>query len=81
MRAVRHARLAAVRDSFEPLPIDETIANHYGEILALARSERRSSKATDLLIIAAASATGRTLLTLDDSQASLARLAGLPVNQ
>jgi predicted nucleic acid-binding protein len=81
VRAVRQARLAAVRNAFEPLAIDESIANHYGEILALARSERRSSKATDLLIIATASATGRTLLTLDDSQASLARLAGLPVKQ
>jgi toxin FitB len=80
VRARRQARLAAVRESFEPLPIDEAIAHHYGELLAFARSERRSTKATDLLIVATASATGRTLLTRDDTQASLASAAGVAVN-
>jgi toxin FitB len=79
VRALRQARLAAIREAFEPLPIDETIADHYGELLALARSHGRSTKATDLLIIATASATGRTLVTLDDAQASLARIAGVAV--
>ena len=79
-RALRQARLAAVREAFEPLPVDETVARHYGELLAIARTERRSSKATDLLIIATASASGRTLITLDDAQASLAHLAGVAVN-
>ncbi len=41
------------------------------------RAERRSIPATDLLIIATASATGRTLVTLDDVQASLARIGGV----
>lgn len=80
IRTARQARLAAIRALFEPLPIDESTADHYGELLALARSQRRSSKATDLLIIATAAATGRTLLTLDDAQASLAGLAGVAVN-
>lgn len=80
VRARRQARLAAVKDIFEPVPIDETIATHYGELLAIARSQRRSTKATDLLIIATAAASGRTLLTRDDAQASLAMLAGVPVN-
>lgn len=80
IRAQRQARLAAVTDAFEPLGIDETIAYHYGDLLALARPERRSSGATDLFIVATASATGRTLLTLDEAQASLARLAGVAVN-
>jgi toxin FitB len=77
--AVRQARLAAVRETFEPLPVDEPVAEHYGEILAAARAQKRTSKATDLLIIATAAATGRALLTLDDAQAGLARLARLPV--
>lgn len=81
IRALRQARLAAVQDAFEPLPVDETIAYHYGDLLAIARSQRRTTRATDLLIIATASATGRTLLTLDDAQASLARVAGLAVDR
>lgn len=80
VRAARRARVAAVRETFEPLPVDETVADHYGELLAVARSRRRSTKATDLLIIATAAATGRTLVTLDEAQASLARLVGIAVN-
>jgi toxin FitB len=78
-RALRQARLAAVRASFVPLPVDEPIAESYGELLSIARAARRASKATDLLIIATAWATGRTLVTLDDAQAALARLAGVAV--
>lgn len=77
--AARQARLAAVRQIFEPLGIDEMVAHEYGELLATARKRKRTSKATDLLIIATAAATGRALLTLDDAQAGLARLAGVPV--
>lgn len=77
--AVRQARLAAVRATFEPLVVDESVAEHYGEILAAARSAKRTSKATDLLIIATAAATGRALHTLDDAQGGLARLAGVAV--
>jgi predicted nucleic acid-binding protein len=77
-RAARQARLAAVRTAFEPLVVDEAVAEHYGEVLAKARSERRTSKATDLLIIATAAATGRVLHTLDAAQAQLARAAGIP---
>jgi predicted nucleic acid-binding protein len=78
-RAVRQARLAAVREAFDPLLVDEPVAEHYGELLALARSERRRTKATDLLIVATALATGRTLVTFDEAQASLARLGGVAV--
>jgi toxin FitB len=77
-RALRQARLVAIRSAFVPVPVDEPIAESYGELLSIARVERRASKATDLLIIATARATGRTLVTLDDAQASLARLAGVP---
>ena len=75
----RRARLIAVKASFAPLPVDEPVAEQYGNILAVARSERRAVKATDLLIIATAAAHSRTLHTLDERQASLARLAGIPV--
>jgi hypothetical protein len=74
-RALRQARLSAVRSAFDPIPVDEAVAEHYGEILASARSNKRASKATDLLIIATAAATGRVLRTFDHAQAQLARLA------
>jgi len=70
-RAARQARLAAVRRVFRPLPIDETVAEAYGDVLAMARSQKRTSKATDLLIIATARSTGRILRTLDHAQAQL----------
>jgi predicted nucleic acid-binding protein len=43
----------------------------------VARSQRRAVKATDLLIIATAAATGRELYTLDTAQARLAEQAGI----
>ena len=76
-RELRLARLRAVRSAFAPLPVDEEIAEAYGGLLALARTERRTAKATDLLIAATAAATGRTLHTLDRGQAGLARAAGI----
>jgi predicted nucleic acid-binding protein len=78
-RAARQTRFNAVRDAFEPIPVDEVVAEHYGDILAAARSAGRSSKATDLLIIATAAATGRVLVTLDKRQAALALVAGVPL--
>jgi len=79
VRAVRRTRLNAVREVFEPIPVDEAVAEHYGEILAAARDAGRSSKATDLLIIATAAATGRVLHTRDKRQATLAQAAGVPL--
>ena len=79
-RAGRHARLQAVRDAFAPLDVDEVVAEWYGKILAMARSEGRTAKATDLLIIATAAAHERKLYTRDESQAGLARAAGVSVD-
>jgi toxin FitB len=73
----RGRRLAAVRAVFAPLPVDESVAERYGDLLAVSRSQRRAAKATDLLIIATAAATARRLYTLDDGQARLADLAGV----
>jgi hypothetical protein len=39
----RQARLAALRDAFEPIPVDEVIVDHYGELLARARTQRPST--------------------------------------
>jgi predicted nucleic acid-binding protein len=56
--------------------VDEAVARRYGEVLAMARREGRTAKASDLLIIATARATGRRLVTRDERQARLARAAG-----
>jgi len=77
IRDGRHRRLRAVRAAFAALDVDETVAEHYGDVLAAARSHRRAAKATDLLIIATAAAHGRTLYTFDAAQAGLAGAAGI----
>jgi toxin FitB len=79
VRAARQRRLVAVRDAFEPIPVDEAVAEHYGDVLASARSAGRTTKATDLLIIATAVAGGRVLHTRDARQAALAQAVGIPV--
>lgn len=73
----RRRRLAAIRAAFTPLVVDEAVAERYGEVLAVARAEGRTVKATDLLIIATAAAADRTLHTLDRAQAGLAQAAGV----
>lgn len=76
-RSVRAARLADVRSAFAALVVDAAVADQYGAALAHARGAGRIVKATDLLIIATAAATGRELVTLDTAQAALARELGL----
>jgi predicted nucleic acid-binding protein len=76
-RAARQARLAAVQATFDPLPVDAQVAEGYGDVLATARRAGRAAKATDVLIIATAAVTGRTLYTRDARQAKLAELAGV----
>lgn len=78
-RELRRRRLDAVRAAFAPLPVDEPVAERYGELLAFARSQRRAEKATDLLILATAAGAERTLYTLDSRQAELARAARIAV--
>lgn len=79
LRQVREARLSAVRAAFAPLPVDADVALRYGEILALARMQRRTARASDLLILATAAAHGRTLTTRDERQARLGEAADVPV--
>lgn len=78
-RRQRQGRLDAVRRAFSPLPIDEPIAERYGAVLALARRSGRGAKATDLLIVATAASTSRSLVTLDQAQARLATDAGVSI--
>lgn len=79
VRAARRGRLDAVLRAFLALPVDETVAERYGAVLALARRQRRTVKATDLLIVATAAAEDRTLFTLDVAQARLAGAARVGV--
>ncbi len=79
VRRLRSARLDAVSSAFLALPVDAGVADEYGRVLALARRERRTVKATDLLIIATAMAEGRGLHTRDSAQAALALAAGVEV--
>jgi toxin FitB len=79
VRAARARRLLSVRAAFAALPVDEEVAERYGEALAAARDLGRIAKATDLIVIATAAASGRTLYTLDQAQAGLARELCIPV--
>ncbi|HEX7299933.1 MAG TPA: PIN domain-containing protein [Solirubrobacteraceae bacterium] len=79
VRAARARRLRSVRAAFAALPLDEEIAERYGEVLAAARDLGRTVKATDLIVIATAATTGRVLYTLDNAQAGLARELRVPV--
>lgn len=79
-RQLRRHRLEDVRRLFVPLPIDEDVAESYGEVLAFARNSGRIVKATDLFIIATAAAFRRALFTLDHAQGALASEFGLTVS-
>lgn len=78
-RALRQSRLVSIRAAFTPIPVDELVAEQYGRVLALARRQNRAEKAADVLIVATAAATSRSLVTLDLRQAALARAAGVAV--
>lgn len=73
----RRRRMQEVRAAYLPLPVDERVAESYGDVLALARAQGRVARATDLMIIATAAASGRALSTLDDRQGQLAQSAGI----
>lgn len=75
----RREALRRVRALFVPIPVDDQVAECYGDVLALARSQARITKATDLLIIATALAHGRALVTGDERQRRLALAAGATV--
>ena len=64
-RALRLARLSAILRSFEPLPVDATVAASYGELAAAThRSGRKTTaRSLDLMIAATAHAHRARLVT------------------
>ena len=64
-RALRLARLSALQKRFDPLPVDEAVAESYGRLAArVVRVGRQTrSRAMDLLIAATAHAHDATLYT------------------
>jgi toxin FitB len=65
VRALRLTRLSRVQRRFDPLPVDEAVADSYGQIAAhVAASGRRPRARTmDLLIAATAHVHGAVLYT------------------
>lgn len=65
VRAQRLRRLEAVLREFDPLPVDDAVADHYGALAALVKASGRQPRARqfDLLIAATAAAHGATVLT------------------
>ncbi len=64
-RATRLARLAGLQRRFDPLPVDEAVADSYGRLAAkVARIGRQPrARVMDLLIAATAHAHGATVYT------------------
>jgi predicted nucleic acid-binding protein len=64
-QAMRLARLSTVQRRFEPLPVDEAVADSYGQLAAAVVGAGRQSRtrAMDLLIAATAHAHDATIYT------------------
>ncbi len=64
-RAVRLSRLSGLQKRFDPLPVDEAVADSYGRLAAKTVSQRRQprGRVMDLLIAATAHAHSATLYT------------------
>jgi predicted nucleic acid-binding protein len=76
-RARRLARLSVLQRRFDPLPVDEAVADSYGRLAArmAGAGPQPRARATDLLIAATAHAHGARLYTRN--AADLVGLAGL----
>lgn len=76
-RATRLTRLSVIRRRFDPLPIDDAVAESYGRLAARIATTGRQPRARvmDLLIAATAHAHGATLYTRNaDDLAGLEKL-------
>ena len=64
-RAVRLARLSGLQKRFDPLPVDEAVADSYGRLAAQIVTQGRQprGRVMDLLIAATAHAHSATLYT------------------
>lgn len=65
VRAIRLARLSRLQRRFDPLPVDDAVADSYGQIAAHVAASGRQPRARtmDLLIAATAHAHGAVLYT------------------
>jgi toxin FitB len=74
IRATRLSRLSAVQRRFDPLPVDDAVADSYGQLAAqvVAVGRQPRARVMDLLIAATAHAHGATVYTRN-----AADLAGL----
>lgn len=65
VRAIRLTRLSRVQRRFDPLPVDEAVADSYGQIAAHVAASGRQPRARtmDLLIAATAHVHGAVLYT------------------
>jgi predicted nucleic acid-binding protein len=69
VRAERLRRLGELERNFEALPIDASVARHYGQVAAAVAAAGRTPRARvmDLLIAATAAAHGARLITRNAS--------------
>jgi predicted nucleic acid-binding protein len=65
IRATRLTRLTGLQKRFDPLPVDEAVADSYGRLATkiVGHGRRPRSRVMDLLIAATAHAHGATLYT------------------
>lgn len=65
MRAQRLRTLALVERDFQPLPVDDSVARTFAEIVADARRKHRQPRVVDALIAATAIANDLPLYSQD----------------
>jgi hypothetical protein len=70
-RSRRLALLEQVREVFDPLPVDESVARAYARLVAAAREAGLNPRVIDTLIGATSRAHGLVLHTRDRNQAAL----------
>jgi predicted nucleic acid-binding protein len=70
-RAQRLRTLARVERIFDPLPVDDSVARTFAEIVADARRKRRRPRVVDALIAATAVAHGLPLYSQDSDFGSM----------
>ncbi len=82
VRAIRLARLSRLQRRFDPLPVDDAVADSYGQIAAHVAASGRQPRARtmDLLIVATAHVHGAVLYArnADDFQGLESFIAVLP---
>lgn len=65
LRDARQKQLEATEEAFDPLPLDGSVAEAYGDVAAalMKRKSKRKARSLDALIAATAVANGMTLYT------------------